>query len=311
MIIATGVSTLLLCCTGFSVAPQGNAPVLAAPQFEELLDRVSAHTERYKETFKDLTAEERRTFELFAADGTLEKQNRLVADLIVYQSQRQSHRLTEFRHIREVDGQPVKKSGARLEKLFERLTKDDSADKEMGRISKESTRYDFGYQLSGYLFHKAIASWKVLRSSFRYEVAGRERVGERELLVVKFEQTQFRKEMFGMEEIFDRALFIGPLMRGTYWIDADTAQIWREQHEIFFRNNQSGATHKVVAVAFDFVPSKFALFLPQRVVLEHFRLLKAKKGAAPQMYRSARVTSEFGTFQKFNTEGKQDNLPRQ
>jgi len=279
-------------------------------QLEELLDRISAHTESYKETFKDLTAQERRTFELLAPDGTVLKQNRLVSDLIVYPSQRNANRATEFRNIREVDGQRVEKRDVRLEKLFERLKKDDTADKELGRIIKESTRYDFGYRLSGYLFYKAIATWKILRPLFEYEAPGRERVGERELLAIRFEQKQFRKDMFGLDQIFDPALFTGPMMRGTYWVDPGAAQIWREHHEIFFRNNQSAETYKVIEVDFDFASSKFEVFLPRRVMLQHFKLLKTKKGEPLRMYRSAKVMCDFSDFQRFNTEGKQEGAPR-
>jgi pimeloyl-ACP methyl ester carboxylesterase len=293
-----------------TLARQKTETALTPAQLEELLDRLSAHTESYKETFKDLTAQERRTFELLAPDGTVLKQNRLVADLIVYPSQRNANRATEFRNIREVDGQRVEKRDVRLEKLFERLKKDDSADKELGRIIKESTRYDFGYRLSGYLFYKAIATWKILRPLFEYEAPGRERVGERELLAIRFEQKQFRKDMFGLDQIFDPALFTGPMMRGAYWVDPDTAQIWREHHEIFFRNNQSAETYKVVEVDFDFAPSKFEVFLPRRVMLQHFKLLKTKKGEPLRMYRSAKVVSDLSDFQRFNTEGKQEGAPR-
>jgi pimeloyl-ACP methyl ester carboxylesterase len=296
--------------TAGTLAQQKTETAFTPAQLEELLDRLSAHTESYKETFKDLTAQERRTFELLAPDGTVLKQNRLVAELIVYPSQRNANRATEFRNIREVDGQRVEKRDVRLEKLFERLKKDDSADKELGRIIKESTRYDFGYQLSGYMFYKAMATWKILRPLFEYEAPGRERVGERELLAIRFEQKQFRKDMFGLDQIFDPALFTGPMMRGAYWVDPDTAQIWREHHEIFFRNNQSAETYKVVEVDFDFASSKFEVFLPRRVMLQHFKLLKTKKGEPLRMYRSAKVVSDLSDFQRFNTEGKQEGAPR-
>jgi hypothetical protein len=220
-VFAAGALSLAFSMT--APAQRKNETTFSSAQVEELLDRLSAHTESYKEKFKDLTAQERRTFELLAPDGTVVKQNRLVADLIVYSSQRNSNRATEFRNIREVDGRPVEKQTVRQEKLFERLKKEDSADKEIWRIIKESTRYDFGYQLSGYMFYKAIATWKILRPSFEYEAVGRERVGDRELLAIKFEQKQFRKDMFGLSQIFDPALFTGPMMRGTYWIDPEIA----------------------------------------------------------------------------------------
>jgi hypothetical protein len=60
----------------------------------------------------------------------------------------------------------------------------------------------------------------------------------------------------------------------------------------------------VVEVDFDFAPSKFEVFLLQRIVLQHFKLLKTKKGEPLQMYRSGKVVSELSDFQRFNTEGK-------
>jgi hypothetical protein len=293
---------LLLASTGQAQQPDA--------QLTALLERIGVNAENYTKTFKDLTAEERRHFELFGPDDKLEAQHRIVADLIVYQAQRNPNRAIEFRNIREVDGAPVKQQTERLEKLFERLTKDDSADKEMQRILKESTRYDFGYQLSGYLFYKAMASWKKTQPLFKFENAGPERVGERELLRVNFEQMQFKPDLFGLSHIFDPAKFVGPLMRGRYWIDLTTAEIWREHHEIFFRDNQSAATHKVIEVDFDFTPSKYEVFLPQRVVLQFFRPAKAKKAAPVTMYRTVKVVSEFSDFRRFNIEGKQESLTR-
>ena len=290
--------------------PERAPATLTPAQLAELLDRVAPRTEQFREVFKDLTAEEHRHFELFKPDGALDKEHRTVADLIIYQSQRDAKRVSEFRNIRTVDGAPVNKQQERLEKLFERLQKADSADKEMGRIIQESTRYDFGFQLAGYLFFKAIASHKVLHPFFKYEAAGWERIGERDLLVVKFEQTQFRDGLFGLKTVFNTPRYAGPLLRGTYWIDPDTAEIWREHHEIFFRDQTSAATPKVIEADFDFAPSKFAVFLPQRVTLQYFNPRKAKGSAPPETYRAARVTSEFGAFQRFNTEGKQENLSR-
>lgn len=277
-------------------------------QLATMLERMAVNAERYKQTFKDLTAEERRRFELFAVDGKLDKQNRLVADLIVYQSQRNANRAMEFRNVREVDGAPVQNQTERLEKLFVKLVKENSADKEMQRILKESTRYDFGFQLGGYLYYKSMASWKELQPFFRFEAAGQ----ERNLLVVKFEQTEFRKGMFGLDGIFDPKKFTGPLMRGTFWVDPATAEIHQEHHEIFFRDNQNPAvTHKTIEVDYAFTPSRYEVFLPRHVTSQFFRVIKARKNEPLTVYRVVKSTSEFGDFQRFTAEGKQEQTAGQ
>jgi hypothetical protein len=115
-----------------AAARQENEAALTAGQLEELLDKASALTDKYEQLFRDLTAEEKRVFELYdKKTGKIENRRQTVSDLIVYAPQQDPDRVTEYRNIREIDGKPVKKQLQRVEKLFERVTEADSLGKEL------------------------------------------------------------------------------------------------------------------------------------------------------------------------------------
>ena len=79
-------------------------------------------------------------------------------------------------------------------------------------------RYDLDTQFTGYTIFNAFAIWSKLRRYFKYEFARRERLGDQELVVIKFEQTEFVKNLFGLR-LFEKLNVTGPLMRGQYWLD--------------------------------------------------------------------------------------------
>ncbi|MBO0725870.1 MAG: hypothetical protein J2P52_09745, partial [Blastocatellia bacterium] len=236
---------------------------------------------------------------------------RTVSDLIVYASQQDPERVTEYRNIREVDGKLVKNQFERVEQLLERIAKADSPDKEIDRVIRENSRYDFGgVRPIGYTILNAMAVWKPLRRYFKYEFAGRERVGEQQLAVIKFEQTELVKNLFGLEG-YRKLNATGPLERGQYWLDPQTGQLRREHDEIFFRDNTQPRTFKVIETDYDFTSGEQGIWLPQRIVLQYFDPLKSDdKGFPVEMFLNARITHEFGPFRRFEVKARYENAPK-
>src|SRR5262245_46627073 len=152
-----------LSCSDLALGQEKTESTLTPAQLEELLDKASALSDKYKTLFRDLTAEEKRVFELYKNTGELNTRRQTVSDLIVYSSQRDPNQVAEYRNIREVDGKPVKKQLERVEKLFDRVSKADSPGKELDRINRESARYDLDTRFTGYTILNAFATWKKLR----------------------------------------------------------------------------------------------------------------------------------------------------
>jgi hypothetical protein len=101
---------LCLAASKPAAAQQKNETSLTSAQLEELLDKATALKDKYHALFRDLTAEEKRVFEIYDQKmGRIKDQRQTVSDLIVYQSPRDPNSMTEYRNIREVDGKPVKK----------------------------------------------------------------------------------------------------------------------------------------------------------------------------------------------------------
>jgi hypothetical protein len=244
---------LCLAASKPAAAQQKNETSLTTAQLEELLDKASVLSEKYKTLFKDLTAEEKRVFEAYdKKTDKMEQRRRTESDLIVYASQRDPNQVAEYRNIREVDGKPVRNQIERVEKLFERL-------------------------------------------------------GDQELVVIKFEQTEFVKNLFGLR-LYEKLNVTGPLMRGQYWLDPQTGQVRRERHEIFFRDNAQPRTFKAIEADYDFTTGEQGIWLPQRILFQYFNPLKSEKGFPVEMFLNVRITSEYGPFRRFEVKARQENV---
>src|ERR1041385_7142259 len=110
---------------------------------EQIWDQFMARADEYEAVFKNLVAEETKVIEEYSPSGELAKQHRILSDLVVYQSPRDSRKTAEYRDTRVVDGKPVTNHGERALKLLTAAVKADSIEKELSRINDESRKYDF------------------------------------------------------------------------------------------------------------------------------------------------------------------------
>jgi hypothetical protein len=241
--------------------------------------------------------------------GRIKDQRQTVSDLIVYQSPRDPNSMTEYRNIREVDGKPVKKQLERVEKLFERATKADSVARELDRINSESARHDFDTLITNFTIFNAAATYKDLRPLFKYEFAGRERLRDKDLVLVKFEQIEFKKDLFGTRQ-YEKLNVTGPLMRGQYWLDPQTGQVRREHHELFFRDNTQPRAFKFIEVDYEFTTGEQDIWLPQRIVFQYFNPSKWDKDKKYpiEMFLNGRITSDYGPFRRFEVGARHENV---
>lgn len=293
------VGPITLRALGGKFLVQNSASAITQPQLEKLIEAAGKLAEEYTLAFTSLTAEEVKIFQLYEKSGRPAQRRHVVSDFVIYQSQQDPTKRTEYRSVRKVDGGNVGRPELRVERVFARAAKADSVAKELERINREGTRYDFGYNLTGYTVHKGLALLPGVRQSFRFKVKGREQVNGRDAFVVAFEQTESRSDLFNVnlpEELNPS----GARLRGRLWLDTATAQLVRDHSEIVFSSPYASEPLVLVSTEYEFAPSEFGIWLPQRITLNYYKPLKVnKEHKSAGMYRSAQVVSEYKGFKHF------------
>src|SRR5262245_16792569 len=227
-----------------------NNSIIDQTEQEALLTTARANIANYPAVFRDLAAEETKTVEIYEKPGALSGKRRIVSDFIVYQSQRDPAVMTEYRNVREVDGIAVSGRDERAIKLFERLAKADSITKELNRIHREGSRYDFGWKYEGFTLLRGLPLQKDLHTSFNFEVEGREQSNGRDVIVVRFRPTpQSPNPRVSVDWLSDFKLS-DPRYRGRLWLDIQTGQLCREEVELVMRS--STAPDPLVVSRFEF-----------------------------------------------------------
>lgn len=277
---------------------------------ESLLDKAYERTIEYTNVFKDLMAEERQTVELYDAGGILRRQRRIVSEFVVYQSQLKSTTMVEYRHVVEVDGVAVADQQERAVHLFERLVKVDSVSKELDRIDREASRYDLNYSVKGYTLNQGMAMQKEVREAFKFREAGRETIDGHEVIRIDYQQiSQHPQLQFKLS--LPKAKSSMPLYRGRLWLDARTAQIWREEREITVRLPKFDEPVAIMRFEFYYTPSKFAILMPKRITFTTLGSIKKVEGQPPLLSPGGRVQFDYGVFDTFDVSVKPGSLTPQ
>lgn len=289
---------------------KSSTPKPKSAQLERLLDEAYARTVEYISVFKDLMVEERQSTELYDAGGILLRKRLIVSDLVVYQSWLDNKTMVEYRNVREVDGTPVSKQQERAMNLTQRLVKVDSVSKELDRIDREASRYDLNYSVKGNTLNQGMALQKELRDAFEFEIAGRDIIEGHEVVILNYMQTvQHPKIKFKLA--LPKVKSSAPLYRGRLWLDAKTAQLWREEREIFTRLPKFPDPVPVMQFEFQYTQSKFRILVPRRITFTTLGSIRKVEGAAPILSPGGRVKFEYGTFETFDISVKPGGLTPQ
>jgi hypothetical protein len=292
---------LSLMNTSLGFAQQPPRPQLDPAELQELIRRTSLSIGEYMTRFKDLTADEEQKVEEYDGEGKLKRRRRIVSDLIIYQSRLDTSLAAEYRYVREVDGVAVAKREERLVNLFNRLAKADSVKKELDRISRESQRYDHRYSQSGLTLHQGLPLGENVRASFQFTDAGRERVHGREVIVLQYQQVAQSPHLATKLSSPPPALKgAEPLYRGRLWLDAETAQIWREERELTLRHSSWNHPLTLWRFEFEYVGSSFGILTPRRIVWSSYDNGRTRADKQPELLLGGRVVFEYGGFRRFD-----------
>jgi hypothetical protein len=282
--------------------------IITQTDLEALLTTARANISSFPTVFKDLAAEETKTVEIYEKPGALSGKRRIVSDFIVYQSQRDPAVMTEYRNVREVDGVAVSRRDERAIKLFERLAKADSIIKELNRIHREGSRYDFGWKYEGFTLLRGMPLQKELHTSFNFDVEGREQINGRDVIVVRFRPApQSPNPKVSVDWLSDFKLS-DPRYRGRLWLDVQTAQLWREEVELVMRSSTAPDPLVVSRFEFHYAPSSFEVWVPERMAFSVYSPVKMIAGKAPEMYLRGRTINEYSSFKRFDVKMQEKSV---
>ncbi|MFY9620812.1 MAG: hypothetical protein WAM70_16640 [Pyrinomonadaceae bacterium] len=267
----------------------------------ELIRLAELKTREYREKFKDLSAEEEQEIVEYDIAGVVIRRRRIVSDLIIYQSQLDTSKMSEYRNVRSVDGVAVTKRDERLVDLFGQLAKADAVKKELERINRESARYDLRFRSNGFTLNEGMLLAENLRSAFKFTAAGREQINGRDVIVVQYQQiapslgisyklNSLPKQLKGAETRY----------RGRLWLDAETAQLWREEQENTIEHPSLRQPLVFARFELEYANSKFGILTPQRIVFNAFTHAQRKVDNTHELRLGGKVTSRYSGFTRFD-----------
>lgn len=291
---------LSLMNTGLSFAQQPPPPQVEQDSVKELIRSASLRISEYKSKFKDLIAEEEQKVEEYDGEGKLKRQRRIVSDLAIYQSQVDTSVTAEYRDVRSVDGVAVAKREERLMNLFKRLTKADSVKKELDRISRESQRYDHHYSVNGLTLNQGLLLDESMRAAFQFTVDGREQIGGRDVIVLRYQQVEQHPNLKYEGSLPSALKGAEMLYRGRLWLDAETAQLWREEREFTLRHRSWPTPLILWRFEFEYVGSRFGILTPQRIVWSSYDRGRTGANKLPELLLGGKVTFEYSSFIRFD-----------
>jgi hypothetical protein len=290
---------LSLTNTNISLAQQQTTPPPSNQAgLPELIRSASLRTGEYRAKFKDLSAEEQQKIEEYDSEGKLKRQRLVTSDLIIYQSQLDTSLAAEYRNVRTVDGKAVAKREERLMNLFNRLAKADSVKKELDRINRESQRYDLAVSFHGLTLNEGLLLDES-EQAFQFSIVGSEQLNGRAVIVLQYQQVAQSPGLTTKLSLPSVLKGAEPLYRGRMWLDAETAQLWREEREFTLRHPSVAAPLVFIRFEFEYAGSRFGILTPQRIVVSTFSNGRMGADKMPQLLLGGKVTFEYSSFTRF------------
>ena len=286
-------------------------------ELESFLKRAAAATEQYSETFKNLTAEETKTFEDYDKKGRVEAVRKIRSAFIVYQSPKNAE-VNEFRNVLEVNGKNVARSDAEMEELFKKLSQEGYVAGEWQKIIRDGVRFDGKSSAWGMTLWQESPLGK-LKPFFEFTVAGKEILADRNVIVIEYRQTKptllikfnptredWIKEPQGREyhaPVSEAFLPANPKIVGKLWLDAETGQIWRNEFKIIIAPPQLSEPLDAMALVCEYQPSEFGILVPRKFFYT-FNRITGSSEINLSVVRDRTMLFEYSKFSKFKSETK-------
>src|SRR5262245_27118949 len=306
-----GLTTLFVVLFGFIP----NSDVLrsrghgAQTELSDLLDRASKRVEEYRLLFKDLTAEEARTTEVFNRRGEVTEKKVVLSDFFVYQSRFNEQWIYEYRPARSINAKPVANREENVQKFFNKLARADTAEKEGEILYEENRKGHLRYYYFHLTLNPAGAFYKESQRNYDFEIIGREEIEGRETVIVGYTWKEPRplnsRELIGkrMSSDFKSGIL---RFRGRYWLDAESARILRAENEDTLEFNDTKEPLVAIRRLYEYAPSSYGITVPKRIVVDLFLDSWREKDGARRLSRDCQITYEYGPFQRFGVTSKEE-----
>ena len=286
-------------------------------ELENFLVKAEKSTVQYSETFTNLVAEETKTFEDYGKNGEL-KETRLIKSIfIVYQSPNNKS-VGEFRNVTEFNGKNVARRDKEVTEFFSKLARSNSIREELNRIQKDGMRFDGRSSAWGMTLWQE-SPFKNFRPFFEYEVIGRDRIENRDVVVINYRQTKptllikfnptdedWKKEPNGrqyytqMPTVFRPA---NPRIVGKIWLDAETAQIWRNEFKVMIQPVQLSKPLTALELSYEYQSSEFKVLVPKKFVIATYKI-SGSSDKDLSITKDRMMRFEYSKFSEFKTETK-------
>jgi hypothetical protein len=279
---------LIICSLAFTAPGQVAQSDLAA-----VLLQAANRRQEYVETFENLTAVETKTTELFDKKGKVEKQRKVISDLLIYQMQTNSIVMDEFRITREVDGKLVGKGEKQTIDLLKDLAESKNREQERKRLRDENLKYTLKYYRWGITLQPATALRTDMRPSYTFELIGREKLGNREVLLLRYQSNGTTPSSSNLVWHFTNPM-IGE--RGKIWLDSEDFRIWRWEREGTVVDREIASSLVYIRDEIEYVTSPFGILVPKTIVTSFFDKQETDKLA---LRLTGRITYTYDAFKRF------------
>lgn len=280
--------------------------VSSGQDLDAILSPADTRRQEYVEAFKSLTATETRLMERFDKNGALERRRQVVSDFLVYQSELRAGDVSEYRLAHEVDGKPVGDASNAI-KTFQRLARAKTLEQEFERLRDTNVKYALGYATWGSTVNPLWAFRADRRDEHEFVIAGRDRVNDRDVVIVSFRSKEFRP--VAQKAIYRQFEKPRSGVRGRVWLDAETWRAHRWEAETLVLGE--AITTPVLLTRYDveYGPSAFDILTPRKIVVSFFDGSEKK---TPQIrWLNARITYTYDAFKRFEVATSTDiQLPK-
>jgi hypothetical protein len=303
--------------TPLTLFTSATAQTPAAPTIETILAGAAQQRSTYIEEFKNLLSQETKTFEIFDKNGAPKKKRTVVSTFIVYQSPG-NNAIGEFRNVISVDGRAVENTVDRAKDFFEEIAKADGAGREWEKIEKEGSRYDESITINGLTLFQAVVLADNLRPAFEFKLDGKESLDGHPVYVVSYRQVRDSKYVSmdpsrmisdGKPElVYDIDLENNAVARisGSFWIDADTLQIRKEERRVTIQEGKTAPPTVAAETTLEYQNSSFAILTPKRLTFTQYR--PGKNGREAR--KDVAVVFNYENFTKPDVEVKSADIKR-
>jgi hypothetical protein len=289
------LACLLICSLAFaSLAQVGQSDLTA------VLQQASNRRQEYIETFKDLTAAETKTTELFDKSGKIEKQRKVVSDFLVYPLQTRTCAVDEIRITREVDGKPVGKGEKQAIELFQKLANSKNSEQEVKRLRDENLKYTLKYYRWGITLQPVTALAKEAQPGHSFEIAGQESLGGRKVILLKYQLNEVSPSTSNLVRTFTNPR-VGK--RGRIWLDAENFRVWRWENEYTVVDRDITSAAVYMRDEIEYVSSAFGILVPKTIVTSFFDKSEPDKRS---LRLTGRITYNYDAFKRFDVSAESE-----